>query len=574
MIGTRKIYDQNNLWIVLLIVIFGLVYIQSMTFVYVEGDDATSMAYHIMGRNKDIQSAYTPYQGMMDKMLGFLPSNEVLLRFTSLFATNLAAILMVMLILMLVFDWTRRQNITHPKWLITISVLLAAPEMFFLGLVYSPTLIAMCLLLAAHLILRYASRNANWLKFNDKKQIAYIVVSLFLFGFGVSFRWNTAIYAVVIIVDLILLQPDAPTPLSTPLKKRIGLGVLWGGLALTFSILMISISGYGFSDFIKKFETVLFVINQSGVKSTDSSTSMKEVLMYSVLPLSPMFTPAFGLLTLLGFIEFARRRNPLTLVILVGFLGILPWLKSGVPKFIITALPVFILCFMQGFTMLWNRVGQGWVKQAANLTLILLLLAPWILGLRVTREGTAYGPGFELRSYDYPDTEGMQFDVTLGAGAAFPTPEGPRSLFGYGFVLIGGDWRKFVLEEDAERNEAIQYALSLGYPIVVTNWSPDYFLNKLYSMGFKTNDSNNNEQYFTKRYFINSQRESVTIVIHGTEESDADELVGRLSDPTMNSNKVIITGYPSVMRFLFTHYPEAMESIGSISAILDINKLH
>ncbi|MDO8336230.1 MAG: hypothetical protein Q7T74_05640, partial [Candidatus Saccharibacteria bacterium] len=208
MISTRKIYDQNNSWIVLLIVIFGLVYIQSMTFVYVEGDDATSIAYHIMGRNKDIQSVYTPYQGMMDKMLGFLPSNEVLLRFTSLFATNLAAILMVMLILMLVFDWSRRQNITLPKWLITLSVLLAVPELFFLGLVYSPTLIAMCLLLAAHLILRYASRNANWLKFNDKKQIAYIVVSLFLFGFGVSFRWNTAIYAVVIIVDLILLQPD------------------------------------------------------------------------------------------------------------------------------------------------------------------------------------------------------------------------------------------------------------------------------------------------------------------------------------------------------------------------------
>mgnify|MGYP001579781328 CR=1 FL=1 len=143
--------------------------------------------------------------------------------------------------------------------------------------------------------------------------------------------------------------------------------------------------------------------------------------MQSVLPLSPMFTPAFGMLSLLGLIEFARRRNPLTLIILVGFLGILPWLKSGVPKFIITALPVFILCFMKGFTMLWYRVGHGWVKQAANLTLVLLLLAPWMLGLRVTREGTAYGPGFELRSYDYPDTEGMQFDVTLGArGLPFP----------------------------------------------------------------------------------------------------------------------------------------------------------
>lgn len=100
------------------------------------------------------------------------------------------------------------------------------------------------------------------------------------------------------------------------------------------------------------------------------------MILNAALTLSPMFTPAFGLLTLLGFIIFVRRRDPLTLVILVGILGILPFAKSGVPKFIITSLPVFVLCFVQGLITLWSRVGQGQVKLAVNLTLFLLLLAP------------------------------------------------------------------------------------------------------------------------------------------------------------------------------------------------------
>jgi len=566
----------SNLWIFIVIIVFAFIYVRSLTFVYVEGDDASSMAYHLLGRNKDLQPVYSAYQGMMDKMLSVLPPAEGLLRHVSMLSTGIAGILMVILILKLVFEWVGSENMPPKKWLIAIVVMLAIPELFFFGLVYSPTLIAMCLLLTAHLVLRHVARNANWLDFSDKKQITYIILSLLLFGFGVSFRWNTILYMGVIVVDVILLRSDASQPLTPPLKRRIWFGFLWLFLALIFSVIMIFISGFGYADFVSTFNVITFVLNQSGAISVGSNVPLKDLILNAALTLSPMFTPAFGLLTLVGIIVFARRRDPLILVVLVGVLSILPFAKSGVPKFIITSLPVFVLCFVQGLITLWSRLGNGRVKLAVNLALFLLLLAPWVFGLRVAREGTAYGPGFEMRPYDYVDiTGGMQFSVRLNSGAAFPTPEGQRPLYGFGYALIGGDWREFMLKKDAERTAVVQYAISSGYPIVTTNWSPDFYLDKLYEMGFKTNDPYYvSNQYFTQRNFTNSEHQSVTILIHGTEESEANDLVVHLLDPIIKSNKVLITGYSSVMRFLYTHYPESMEAIGPISAIVEPDKLH
>ena len=574
MINIKKEYERSNLWVVLLMAVFCLVYIRSLTFVYIDGDDATSIAYHVMGRNRAIQPAYAPYHGMMDKVLSVLPPQEPNLRVISLLITNLASVCMVILMLTLVFDWTKDEN--HlPKWLIIIIVLAAAPELFFFGLVYSPTWVAMCFILGAHLILRRASLNSNWLDFTDPKQVAYIALSLLLFGFGVAFRWNTLAYAGVIIVDMITRQPSASNLPFGSIKKRINLGILWGALALVISVTMIVISGYGYQDFINKISTIRFVTNQAGSLSPDASTSLKDILLQTLLSLSPMFTPGFALLTLLGFIGYIRRRDPLTLVILAGFVGALPWLKSGVPKFLITSLPVLILCFTHGLIMLWNLVGKGRLRMAANLALALLLLAPWVIGIRVARGNTAWGPGFELRPYDYPETSGMQFNLTLGPGAAYPTPEGPRSLFGYGYVLIGGDWRKFVLERANERHMALQTAVSSASPLVVTSWSSDYFLDELYSMGFETSDpSVQDDQYFIKRYFVNSQGKSITLFIHSAEESTADELVLHLSDPAINSNKIILVGYPRVLHYLFGHFPEAMESLGTTSAAFYLDRLH
>ena len=89
----------SNLWIFIVIIVFAFIYAESLTFVYVEGDDASSMAYHLLGRNKDLQPVYSAYQGMMDKMLSVLPPAEGLLRHVSMLSTGIAGILMVILIL-------------------------------------------------------------------------------------------------------------------------------------------------------------------------------------------------------------------------------------------------------------------------------------------------------------------------------------------------------------------------------------------------------------------------------------------------------------------------------------------
>jgi len=61
---------------------------------YIEGDDATSIAYHALGRIESLQPHYAGYQGMMDKVLILLPANEALLRtfsilFSAFFALHL-----------------------------------------------------------------------------------------------------------------------------------------------------------------------------------------------------------------------------------------------------------------------------------------------------------------------------------------------------------------------------------------------------------------------------------------------------------------------------------------------------
>lgn len=564
-----------NSWIFWALIAFYLVYRNSLAFVYVDGDDATSVAYHLLGRNREIQPVYSVYQGMADKALSFLPPDEALLRHVSMLGTGIAAILMFVLILTLAFEWTGQPNGGARKWMVAIAALIAAPEFLFFGLVYSPTWIAMSLLLSAHLVLRRALRRGKWFDLSDGKYAASLFLSVFFFGLGVSFRWNTILYAIVISADVILARSHPLQPPSPPLKKRTGFAALWLSLALLSSVVMVWISGFGYTDLVNAFSVITFVMNQSGGISTSLDTSLKEVIFNAGLTLSPLFTP-FGTLTMaLGFVDFLRRRDRLALIVLAGILTALPFARTAVPKFIITALPVLVLCFVRGMILLQSWGGHGRFKPAAYSALFLVLVVPWIIGLRVEYPGTAYGPGFEIRPYDREDFSGkMRLSMVFDAGAAVPTPEGQRPLYGYGYVLLGGDWREFMLEKNAERVDVIRHAISTGYPVIVTNWSPDFYVNRLYEIGFRTDDPYTADgQYFTRRDFVDVNFQSVTLLIRQIEEGDAEDLIAHLLDSGIGSDNVIITGYPSFMRSLHVLHPEAMEAIGSISAIVELGKL-
>jgi hypothetical protein len=512
----------EKLWIAAVVLLFSIAWRQSGIDVYVDGDDAASMAYHIAGRDETLQPPYTPYHGMMDRILGFLPAREELVRPIAFGATRLASILMVVLILAIVFDWLRAGQKEHsPAWHVIASllVLLAAPELFYFGLVYAPTFVAMCFILSAHIVLRWTCRDAGM---TVRRRLFWNFASIVLFGFGVAFRWNTITYGIVIAVDLLTILPA-----SHPFWRRAGLAAGWGALALFSSLSMISLSGYGIGDLVDRLDIALYVMNQAGTLSPESEASLAEALLRTVLTLTPLFTPAFGLLVLLGLVKFARERSPLVPVILVGMISVLPWLRSGAPKFMITAVPLFVFAFVAGFDMLAGFAERNRKKAPVYISLLLVLIIPWVVGIRIKRGGTAWGPGFEIKPYDYRDVSGLSVGADFGAGAAFPTPEGPRPLFGHAHVLLGG-WANFVSAQAEDDNRAVESALSLGIPVVSTGWCPDWYLIAMYSRGYTTTEparAFSSDGYFHKRAFRDAQGNTFTVLDVEVEGSDITDLV-------------------------------------------------
>jgi hypothetical protein len=566
----KKISLVNNAWMLLVVIVFGIIYQFSSTYAYVDGDDATSIAYHLLGRDKTLQPPYSPYHGMMDKLLSILPAEEKLVRTVAFRITRYANILMVVITLLLSFNWLQSFGENYlpsgsRRILISVIVLFAIPELFYLGLVYSPTQLAMCFVLSAHLILRWAYLGET----SKRTRLISYIGALVLFGLGVSFRWNVVAYGLVIVTDLTMIQP-----MSESIKNRLLIAMIWGVFALISSLIMINFSGYGLSDIGGMFGIILYVINQAGTLSPGDDVSFKEILMRTGLTLSPLLSPVLILFVLAGLIKLILNRSKFIFVILAGFLGILPWVRTGVPKFIITFLPILVFTLVLGFVVVLDFIKQKRYRVIIYAFLIIGLVFPWLIGIHVDREGTAWGPGFELKPYTYTDISDMNFQVAFSSGMAFPTPEGPRALYGHGYVLFGM-WNKFVNSDAAERQNIIDTAISLDLPLVVTSWSPDYYLDNLYSMGFKTSDAANHmaaDGYFIERRFDNSQGKTISVLFHEVEKTDIPELISDL-EQYPNLQKFALIGYPQTMRTLYESDASALQALGRTSAIADLTQL-
>jgi hypothetical protein len=303
--------------------------------------------------------------------------------------------------------------------------------------------------------------------------------------------------------------------------------------------------------------------------------SLKDILLNTGLTLSSLLTPALGLLTALGLLRLIKDRNPLGWVVLAGLLGVLPWLRSGVPKFLIVCLPVLLFAFVLGLDFLsgiFRRRPGGNLVFAA---VVLLLLFPWFIGVRIDREGTAWGPAFQRKPFDYQEVEGTSFGLATGSGMAYPTPEGPRPLYGHAYVLFGGDWKHFVVEDAVERRQALDKALETDLPLLVTSWSPDFFLDELYARGFQTADPKDRmtpDGKFVERRFTDAAGRSVTMFFHEIEAEDMTDLSASLSSPDL-PQKVILVGYPKTLHIAFRNRPASLQPLGPKTAILDLQSL-
>jgi hypothetical protein len=550
----------DNRWIGLIVICFAVVYAASLTFGYIEGDDASSMAYHVYGRDSSIQPPYSPYHSMMDRVLGLLPSNETLLRTVGIALTSIAAVALVLFMLAIIFDWLKSTPLA-PRWIIALAVLLASPEFFYLGLVYIPGVIAMALVLAAHLILRLGRQDAEPPDWRTNRGRAALIVSAVIFGLGAACRWDITVYGAVIAADLVFGYGSGR--LLDLLRRRWRLSLGWGLLALLSFGAALFISGYSPATAVAEFQKYQSFLGERSQQITETIGSIQ-----------PLVTPAFGLFALVGVIVLIRRRSALLIVFAVGLIAVLPWAMRGVPKFILPGVPSMVACAVVGFSTIWTQFKPERWQQIARLGVAALLVAPWLVGVRVLYDDSAFGPGFEVRAYDRPLPEGFRVSLApLGAGTLFPTSEGPRGLFGHAAVLLGGGWRDATQKSWEDVTTAVDYAIQHDVPLVSTG-NISNFVIALWQRGYKTTDPRDPPGFVSgdlvERTFSNADADTVVIFRREIPTTQ----IGRLDALPADIEEIVIFGYPRTMRKLYLDAPDTLlEKLGTDSALLDLAQL-
>lgn len=561
--------SENITWILVIVVAFLAVYAFSLTFVSIDGDHSSALTYHLVERNTDLQRPYFFYHGMMDVILSIVPANYDLIQTFSLGITAFAAIILVILIIILVFDWMEQLEISpKSKGLIVLVLLLASPEYFFFGLIYNPTAIAMSLVILAHLLMRSIVKNT---KSEDGLSASYLIIGLIsaiLFGLGTSFRWNIGLYGAIIFADIVILHFQlhqvkfARDGIGQFVRGRFSVYVGWGIIAVVSAVLAIFASGYNIDDIVLQLSDVENAYEGIGVET------LKNLL--------PFFTPAFVVMALVGFVALLKQKSALIVVILVGWVLMIPIFVSGVPKQLLPAIPGAILCAAIGFQVIWNGLKSQYPKYALRIVLITILVAPWLIGVSIVEEDAQYGIWFEAMSYerDVIDDEGVVFH--LGAGRAYNTPEGFRPLFGYGFVLFG-EWRPFLQDFDLAYDAIVQQSIDMNLPIVVTQFPISYEVNRLLELGFTTESQEYDllaiDNKFTERIFTNDAGQSITVIFYEIHYGEPIEELDDLTSLVSLYDTVIWRGYMHTLHHAYLSVPSALIPIAPNAAIFDLNQL-
>ena len=556
---------SRHAWILAVIVAFGIVYACSLSFVYVEGDDAASIAYHAMGRNTALQPRYSSYQAGMDVVLSVLPAKESVLRVAAMSISALAALCLVILMMSLVFDMLGDVS-GREKWVLALGAMLAIPEFFYLGLYYQTSAIGMCFMLVSHLLLRGAVREHARLNAVNLKVALIALLSALLFAAGGTCEWALVLYGWVVAVDLMLGTTEVGSERTGYLGRRTVWLAVWGLAASCLWFGAVALTGYGLPNIL-------------GFARLGSKGGLGGVpLAAAIVQAAAVFTPLSLLAGGLGLAVLFSRRWRLAVVALAAAAPILLLLRFASPKHYVMFVPGVVLCLTAGLREL---LFAGVAKRAsAKLVAIVLLAAlPWLVGVRATYDDKAWGPGFELQPYDSTRDGKTRVSLTIGPGAAVPTQEGERPIWGHAGVLLGGAWRTHVDAMENERIRALTAAIGMHVPFVILKGSGGNIEVVLYRMGFRTTDGKwtGGQGPIADRRLHSDMRANELTVIRISDSVQAfytsvDDL--RQLRNAANSDVVVVYGAdPSAARAVYRAAPGAMRRLSKMSAVLDLAQL-
>jgi hypothetical protein len=257
-------------------------------------------------------------------------------------------------------------------------------------------------------------------------------------------------------------------------------------VGVILALFFIYITGYNLVDF---YNTV--------VSTTEFIENSEKSALAFLATASAFLTPSLLFLILLGCIAIYKqnKKRPKYGLSMLGLvlLSISPCFVVGFfpsYKFLITLFPMLLIVMGIGFDFLSQ-------KKSLLFVFLLLVIAPWFIGIQLDAKGTFCGPGFELNTQKTVGTNSMQenpdqrvkidgIHLKLDSGFYLPMLEGPRPLYGYFYVLLGNGWKNQIDLFTQERQKTVEILIKNKNVVYIQARKTAYFQCDLYSKGLST----------------------------------------------------------------------------------------
>lgn len=485
--------------------IFLFLYFFTLNFNYVEGDDASTILYHLCGRDLQIQSPYASYNSGMDFLIKSvnIQGEESLRTFAVLvsFVSGFFILTLLVLFLDIFFDSNEFVNSRY-KTFLYLLIPFVVPDILFHSLIINSSYIGFVFIIGSLLL---------FIKFLKTDRSFFLGLSTLLFAIAIPFRWTLLVSLPIYMGFALYFNPvDYYSKQTWLLFFKIAIANIVG---VFLALFFIYVTGY---DLEGVYNTIVYCNSYIETSKTPLSSLFASG--------SAFLTPALLFLFFLSFFKIyelnKENKKYIVSILSLVLLSISPFFLFGFYpslKFLITLFPLLLIIMVLGFDYLIKR---KW------LTIIFLILvsSPWFIGVQMDVKGTFCGPGFELNTQKKELNNSVEIDpdkrikiekvcLEFNSGFYLPMLEGPRPFYGYFYVLFGNGWKKQIDLFTQEREKIFQILMHNKSAVYIQDRKNAFFECDLFRKGFVTQTKYiDNDRILYRNYKNNEQSINIYVL--------------------------------------------------------------
>jgi hypothetical protein len=457
---------MKKTYIFYLFVILFLVYF-TVSINYVEGDDASTILYHLIGRDSNLQEPYAKYNSGIDYLLSFIDNQEEnklkLFAFCiSFFFSTIILFLFVELFKTICLIKKEKLNYSF-----FIFLPLIMPEILFNTLVINSSNISYFFSI---LSLIFFLKSLNIVCFKNYIN-PYFFFSIICFGIALPFRWSIVMFLPVFFCFHYFL-------FEHNLIKIIKINFFHIALSLIVGFSFIYLTGYKLDDF---FQTIIW---------GKSYSENKEISFQVIFATGSAFlTPIVIVLLIIGVVKYIFIDKLVLKNIIFFIFPLTPFFILGFfpsYKFLFPIFPLVLFVLYTGY----NYVFLSKKKITVVFVSIGVILI-WFVGVQISDNKYAYGNSFEFKnpnklSQEYiSHKKNKTVDLNFDGGTFMPTLEGGRPLYGY-FYVFKYQWKKVIKAQQMVLNSIVNTLDINGDIILIQDRKTAFLQCTLFQLGYKT----------------------------------------------------------------------------------------